>query len=116
MIRYLVGAAVGAFGVIVVACGGQSSFACGTTSCDSSEVCVHPCCGGAPPQCVAADGSGTCPAGTTKATSSECENFDPSTAPCLPDPCTPPPPYCAPKGAPECAGSTDPENCYEACA
>jgi hypothetical protein len=63
--------------------------ACGT--CAPGLVCVHPCCGGVPPQCLHRLDSGACPPGTQAGYcfggSGECQ---------LP-PCTPPPPYC---GAP----------------
>jgi len=107
---------VGVVAVVVFACGGQAPFACGSTTCSSGDdICVHPCCGGAPPQCEAADDAGTCPQGTTVASPSGCENYS-ATNKCLPAPCTPPAPYCAPKSS-SCPGAVqDPQNCYEGCA
>src|SRR5205807_4987913 len=100
-------------GVIAGACGGTTAFACGTVTCSGDEICLHPCCGGAPPQCEAADDAGTCPQGTTETTS--CSNYS-ATNKCLPAPCTPPPPYCAPK-ANTCQGYLqDSENCFQGCA
>ena len=59
---------------------------CGTETCGASELCIRPCCGGAPPPCLPTDGV-PCAEGSTACT--------------LPDgrdgcqtPCTPPPPYC----------------------
>jgi hypothetical protein len=66
------------------ACNG-TGFACGTMTCGTSQLCVRPCCGGAPPQCQPFDG-GTCPAGATP-----CQG--PGGAGCAIS-CTPPPPYC----------------------
>jgi hypothetical protein len=37
------------------------SFACGTTACRSSQLCVHPCCGGAAPSCMPVPTLGDCP-------------------------------------------------------
>ena len=71
----------------------SASFACGKTICSGTELCVHQCCGGVPPPCLRVPDGGACPPGTT---------FEPTCgfgAPgCRPDPCTPPPPFCAPSG------------------
>src|SRR5205814_9401982 len=40
-----------------------ASSACGTRSCGADEVCIFPCCGGAPPQCQPPPDGGTCPTG-----------------------------------------------------
>jgi len=112
-----IAAAIAGAGVIVVvfACGGQESFACGSTTCSGDEVCLHPCCGGALPQCVATDDAGACPEGTSVASFNSCGNYS-TTNQCLPPPCTPPAPYCAPKGD-FCQGyQQDPQNCFQGCA
>ena len=41
----------------------SGTYACGKLICQSGELCVHPCCGGAPPQCMPKEDGGTCPAG-----------------------------------------------------
>lgn len=68
----------------------SSPFACGKVLCQGGEICVHPCCGGAPPACTPKPDGGTCPTGTTE--DSNCGG-EPG---CRPDPCTPPLPYCSP--------------------
>ncbi len=60
--------------------------ACGVTTCGASQICVHPCCGGAPPQCEAASDAGTCAFGPC--------NVPGSALPCSQRPCSPPAPYC----------------------
>src|SRR5438477_5366269 len=52
-------------------------FSCGTSTCGGDEVCVHPCCGGAPPMCEPLDDGGTCPDGYT--ISNQCWNNGGST-------------------------------------
>jgi hypothetical protein len=111
--KKIAGAFVGVAAVVVFACGGQERFACGSTTCAGDELCMHPCCGGAPPPCVAADDAGTCPYGNGGL--GYCSNYTTAT-PCTPAPCTPPPPYCAPKGTFCEAGQGDSQNCYEGCA
>ncbi len=85
-------------------------YACGTTTCGSGQVCIHPCCGGAaPPPCVSADDAGACPAGYAK--SGACGVG--SSGQCGAIPCTPPPAYCAPApGSGVCSG----RDCDEECA
>jgi hypothetical protein len=66
-----------------------ASFACGTTTCGASQYCLNPCCGGAPPQCIAKPPGGVCPVGFHDAM---CPG---GTAPgCEADPCKPPPARC----------------------
>lgn len=65
--------------------------ACGKVICQGTDYCIHPCCGGAPPQCLPLpEDGGACPPG-----------FAPANCPngpgCQQNPCTPPPPYCSPK-------------------
>jgi len=62
---------------------------CGGQVCPSTQVCVHPCCGGAGPRCLPKPEGGTCPAGTTPGCQAGSDDG------CREDPCTPPPPYCA---------------------
>jgi hypothetical protein len=90
-------------------------FACGTSTCGGDQICIHPCCGGAPPACEPLQDGGTCPAGFT--ISNQCYNFGTGgTTGCEPPPCTPPPPYCAPSGTSNTCGlQNDSHDCYEAC-
>lgn len=87
-------------------------YPCGTTTCQSGEVCVHPCCGGAPPPCVPFEDAGVCPAGYQP--SNYCNGYQYG---CAPPPCTPPPPYCTPasSGCPY-SGMSSGRDCYEECA
>lgn len=84
-------------------------YGCGKEICQGNQFCIHPCCGGAPPQCLPlpADG-GTCPDG-----------FEPANCPngpgCQQKPCTPPPPYCAPTKEP-CGMTPNGRDVYCACA
>lgn len=73
------------------------STACGQGSpCGSESVCVHPCCGGAPPACLPKTDAGVCPPGTTDG----CQiNAFPNGEGCQMDPCQPPPPFCEKKAA-----------------
>ena len=94
-------------------------YPCGSTTCGSGEICVHPCCGGAPPPCEPPlDDAGTCPPGTHWG---QC-NYPGPGGPegCVMDPCTPPPPYCAPVNDPQnyCTPmyQNQPRDCYEMCA
>jgi hypothetical protein len=72
--------------------GGSGGAACGARACTSSELCVHPSCGGAAPACLPAPDSGQCPAGYTLRI---CPLIGGGTGPgCEPPPCQPPDPYC----------------------
>jgi len=87
-------------------------FACGASTCDGDQICIHPCCGGAPPPCEPLLDGGTCPDGYV--ISNQCYNFGTGgTTGCAPPPCKPPPPYCAPSNA--CAYPQGSRDCYEAC-
>ena len=86
-------------------------FACGGATCNSNEVCMHPCCGGAPPPCEPLEDGGTCPDGYV--ISNQCYNFGTGgTTGCAPPPCKPPPDYCAP--AKDCT-MTQGHDCYLLC-
>ena len=86
-------------------------FACGTSTCSGDQVCIHPCCGGAPPPCEPLEDGGTCPDGYVL--SNQCYNFGTgSTTGCAPPPCKPPPDYCAP--AKDCT-MTEGHDCYLLC-
>lgn len=74
----------------LTACAGEP-IACGSTSCTGGEICVRPCCGGAPPQCITPDAGG-CPAGTTVGTCFR--NGSPSSG-CV-EQCVPAAPFCRP--------------------
>jgi hypothetical protein len=65
-------------------------FACGATTCDPTAFCINPCCGGFLPACEPAEDGGGCPSETHR--DNTCNQPGP---PCRPDPCTPPPPFCA---------------------
>lgn len=79
--------------------------ACGETTCDVGNVCVHPCCGGAPPPCFPPDDAGVCPEGTTLGTCAMGGGTG-----CTPGPCTPPAPSCVDAPTPgTCTGSSCPE-------
>jgi hypothetical protein len=60
---------------------------CGSGVCGTSDICVIPCCGGAPPPCLPLEDGGVCSGNpcTLSGGGSGCEMS-----------CTPPPPYCAP--------------------
>lgn len=90
-------------------------FACGTTTCTGDQICIHPCCGGAPPPCEPLDDGGTCPDGYV--ISNQCWNFGSGgTTGCVPPPCKPPPPYCAPSGPTNmCGMDQGSRDCYEMC-
>jgi hypothetical protein len=86
--------------------GAGGSGGCGGLTCSSTQVCVHPSCGGAAPQCVAVPAQG-CPSGWAPVTL--CTYASGGSGPgCLPPPCTPPPAFCADVpaacgGTPTCA-------------
>jgi hypothetical protein len=61
------------------------------------------------------DDAGTCPPGTHWG---QC-SYGGSGDGCVQDPCTPPPPFCAPASDPQyqyCAPDNSPRDCYELCA
>ncbi len=70
--------------------GGSAS--CGARACTSSELCVRPSCGGAPPQCSALPDGGQCPTGWTYR--AMCNRLPTPGPGCEEPPCTPPSPYC----------------------
>jgi hypothetical protein len=66
--------------------------ACGARACTSSELCVHPSCGGTAPICNPLPDGGQCPTGWTFR--NIC-NTSPTPGPgCEAPPCTPPAPFC----------------------
>src|SRR5262245_51906247 len=70
---------------------------CGSRACTSSELCVHPSCGGAPPQCIALPDGGQCPTGWTyRAFCSASPTQGPG---CEQPPCTPPAAFCTTRPA-----------------
>ena len=73
--------------------GDASPSGCDDQTCNTSQYCIHPCCGGAPPQCTPLPASGQCDPGTHAGC------LAPGTCSaascCQEDPCVPPPPYCA---------------------
>lgn len=64
---------------------------CGTKTCTGSEICVQPCCGGAPPQCLPLPDGGTCPSGSVACSAGR---------PGCYTPCVPPPAFCHPRTEP----------------
>jgi hypothetical protein len=75
--------------------GGSTAFpACGTQTCTSNQICVHPSCGGGiAPACIMLNDGGLCPSGWTY--SSFCNNLLSSGPGCRPPPCVNPPAFCA---------------------
>jgi hypothetical protein len=77
----------------------------GAGLCEGGGLRVHPCCGGAPPPCYEVLDGGVCPPGTSLGTCA----LTGATG-CVPPPCEPDPPYCAPPGSScttECGGFVD---------
>lgn len=68
---------------------------CGEATCAAGEVCVNPCCGGAPLPCLDAQNDGTCLPTQTPVDPNECSIPCLGDTCCLPGPCTPDPPFCA---------------------
>lgn len=61
---------------------------CGGATCAATDLCIHPCCGGAGPVCMPTPDGGPCDTGeacTLPDGANGCRTI-----------CTPPPPYCAP--------------------
>jgi len=75
--------------------------ACDDVTCSGEEYCVQPCCGGAAPFCMPAEMDGTCPPGYSMG--GFCVDGE---GPCAPNPCTPPPGFCAPLS--DCTGDDCP--------
>jgi hypothetical protein len=90
--------------------GAGGAVMCGDAQCGSSQVCVHPSCGGVLIAiCLPLGDAAACPDGWTMR---DCANEDGGLG-CAPPPCTPPPPSCvdipaACAGTPSC--SCFPEN------
>jgi hypothetical protein len=73
--------------------GMPGSLSCGKTACIDGEVCVNPCCGGAPQVCDPASDAGTCPSGAHPCVRPAGDygcSFQ----------CTPPLPFCQPASKP----------------
>jgi hypothetical protein len=83
---------------------------CGARACTSSELCVHPSCGGAPPQCTALPDGGQCPTGWTYR--AVCSTIPVPGPGCEEPPCTPPSPYCFTR--PSSCGATPTCSCLPA--
>jgi hypothetical protein len=79
------------------------SFACGSSTCAPTQICVIAQCGGGPVQCMA-ETDGGCPTGWQ---SGSCPSGQFGNQPaCIPEPCTPPPAKCV--DAPTaCASAVD---------
>ena len=97
------GGNAGATGIGGSGAGGTSAAACGARSCTSGEVCVRPGCGGGIQVCDPFPDGGQCPSGWTETLCFA----TPNRMGCVPPPCTPPAPFCAPlpascSGAPSC--------------
>ncbi|HVV16919.1 MAG TPA: hypothetical protein VHH90_06920 [Polyangia bacterium] len=91
------GGAPGTGGAQVGGKGGAAP--CGTQSCASNEVCVRPGCGGGVAVCEPLADGGQCPTGWIL---SLCAGGTGRMG-CMPGPCTPPAPFCAPLPA-SCGG------------
>jgi hypothetical protein len=90
--------------------GTGGSALCGARACTNGELCVHPSCGGAPPQCITLPDGGQCPNGWTYR--AVC-NRPPAPGPgCEEPPCTPPSPYCLTR--PASCGATPTCSCVPA--
>ena len=79
---------------------GGGAAPCGTQTCGGNEVCIHPGCGGGVAICDPLPDGGHCPQGWT-------ESLCPAPygrVGCMPGPCTPPAPFCAPLPA-SCGGT-----------
>jgi hypothetical protein len=76
---------------------------CGGTRCTSTEVCVHPSCGGGTAICNALGDAAACPSGWT---ASQCFAGGGPVPGCQPPPCVPPAPYCFPLPAACTSGPT----------
>jgi hypothetical protein len=72
---------------------GPDAQSCGGTVCNSTEVCVHPSCGGGNAICNPLGDAAACPSGWTAA---QCFSGGGTVPGCQPPPCTPPAPYCFP--------------------
>ncbi len=82
--------------------GGQPTV-CGSLTCTAGEVCINPCCGGPAPACFAPRDDGQCAPGSMPIDADLCGQRCGSETCCLPDPCVPDPPYCAPVESVDCA-------------
>ena len=85
---------------------GGGPFACGTTTCNGTQICVHPCCGGAM-ICAPLEDGGVCGPGL------QITQTCPGTAPCG-NVCMPAPPYCGTSS--QCMGAVMGRDCYLVCA
>lgn len=104
------GGATGTGGIGGQGGGTGGAAACGARACTSSELCVHPSCGGTAPQCNPLPDAGQCPTGWTYR--AFC-NTAPTPGPgCEAPPCTPPSPYCITR--PASCGTTPTCSCLPA--
>lgn len=81
---------------------------CGAHVCTSSEICVRPSCGGAPPQCTQLPDGGQCSSGWTYRPM--CNNGPTPGPGCEAPPCMPPAPYCITR--PASCGATPTCACF----
>lgn len=91
----------------------DAPFACGSTTCEPTQFCIHPCCGGPQPLCMPVPDGGTCPSGWHSGCSSFGQCSNPSAC-CEMDPCAPPPPYCSAATFGGCLAEG--RDCYLLCA
>lgn len=81
-------------------------FACGNQTCGINQYCVHPCCGGAGPQCLASLADGGCPAGAFPSNCTpQIGTYD--GGPACAKTCTPPPARCEDNPEPGCFPRND---------
>ena|SRR5688572_5688530 len=82
-----------------------SPVACADAMCGPQEVCVLPCCGGAPPACEPLPAGGECPKGSTVVGPEQCAFGCDADMCCMPfGDCEPAPPYCADAAELVCGG------------
>src|SRR5207245_9258581 len=66
------------------AASGDGATGCGAQTCGAHQICVLPCCGGPPPECIPANDAGVCPYGPCP---------PPRGDPCQAPHCVPPAPF-----------------------
>ena len=88
--------------------GAGGGHGCGAHVCTSSEICVRPSCGGAPPQCTQLPDGGQCSSGWTYRP--VCNNGPTPGPGCEAPPCVPPAPFCITR--PASCGATPTCACF----
>lgn len=83
--------------------GGSQS--CGELTCDASQICVQPCCGGPAPACEPLGPGATCAGDAQPVPADQCPGGCDTEMCCLPIPCVPDPPHCLANSEVVCDGS-----------